>query len=140
VPAEGVGKEGIGVAVTEQRDENREGRWRGKGGGRTSEHLRRPTRVTTADAFPNAKRKRGAEVTNRSVPRQDHITETERYFAKGLESSAPTVSEGDRMPTVQNLSEVQRKCGVRGRTELHERESTMNRNKNPVEEGVDPRG
>jgi len=105
-----------------------------------SKHLRRPTRVTAADAFPNAKRRRGAEVTNRSVPRQDHIIETERYFAKGLESSAPTVSEEDRMPTVQNLSEVQRKCGVKGRTELHERESTMNRNKNPVEEGVDPRG
>jgi len=83
--------------------------------------------------------RRGAEVTNRSVPRQDHIIETERYFAKGLGSSAPTVSEEDRMPTVQNLSEVQRKCGVKGRTELHERESTMNRN-NPVEEGVDPRG
>jgi len=32
---------------------------------------------------------------------------------------------------------VQRKCGVRGRTELHEQESMMNRNKNPVEEGVD---
>jgi len=44
------------------------------------------------------------------------------------------------MPTVQNLSEVQRKCEVRGRTDLHELESTMNRNKNPVEEGVDPRG
>jgi len=42
------------------------------------------------------------------------------------------MSEEDGMPTVQNLSEVQRKCGVRGRTELHERESTMNRNKNPV--------
>jgi len=130
----------VGVAVTEPRDENQEGRGRGVGGGRTSEHLRRPTRVTAADAFPNAKRRRGAEVTNRSVPRQDHITETERYFAKGLESSAPTVSEGDRTPTVQNLSEVQRKCRVSGRTELHERESTMNRNKNPVEEGVDPRG
>jgi len=50
------------------------------------------------------------------------------------------VSEGDEMPTVQNLSEVQRKCGVRGRTELHKRESTMNKNKNPVEKGVDPRG
>ena len=110
------------------------------GGGRTSEHLRRPTRVTVADAFPNAKRRRGAEVTNRSVPRQDHIIETERYFAKGLESSAPTVSEEDRMPTVQNLSEVQRKCGVKGRTELHEQESTTNRNKNPKEEGVDPSG
>jgi len=102
--------------------------------------LRRPTRVTAADAFPNVKRRRGAEVTNRSVPRQDHTIETERYFAKGLESSAPTVNEGDRMPTVQNLSEVQRKCGVKVRTELHERESTMNRNKNPVEEGEDPRG
>jgi len=31
------------------------------------------------------------------------------------------------------LSEVQSKCGVRGRTELHERESTMNGNKNPKE-------
>jgi len=57
-----------------------------------------------------------------------------------LESAAPTVSEQDRLPTVQNLSEVQRNCGVRGKTELTERESTMNRNKNPVEEGVDPRG
>jgi len=129
----------VGVAVTEQRDENLGGRGRGMGGGRTSEHLRRLTRVTAADAFPNAKRRRGAEVTNRSVPRQDHITATERYFAKGLESSVPTVSEEDRMLTVQNLSEVQRTCRVRGRTELHERESTMNRNKNPVEKGVDPR-
>ena len=50
------------------------------------------------------------------------------------------MSEEDRMPTVQNLSEVQRKCEVRGRTELHELESTMNRNKNPMEEGVDHRG
>ena len=102
--------------------------------------MRRPTRVTAADSFPNAKRRRGAEVTNRSVPQQDHTIETARYFAKGLESSAPTVSEEDRMPSVQNLSEVQRKCGVKGRTELHERESTMNRNKNPMEAGVDPRG
>jgi len=31
------------------------------------------------------------------------------------------------------LSEVQSKCGVRGRTELHERVSTMNRNENPKE-------
>jgi len=89
--------------------------------------------------FRMRNQRRGAEVTNRSVPRQDHTIETERYFAKGLESSAPTVSEEDRMPTVQSLSEVQRKCRVKGRTELHERESTMNRN-NPVEEGVDPRG
>jgi len=68
VPAEGVGRGGTGVAVTEQRDENEEGRGRGIRGGRTSEHLRQPTRVTAADAFPNAKRRRGAEVTNRSVP------------------------------------------------------------------------
>jgi len=140
VPAREVGRGGEGVSVTGQRDEDQEGRGRGMVGGRTSKHLRRPTRVTAADAFPNAKRRRGAEVTNRSIPRQNHITETERYFAKGLESSAPTVSEDDRMPTVQNLSKVQRKCGVRGRTELHERESTMNRNKNPVKEGVDPGG
>jgi len=31
------------------------------------------------------------------------------------------------------LSEVQSKCGVRGRTELHERVSTMIGNKNPKE-------
>jgi len=31
------------------------------------------------------------------------------------------------------LSAVQSKCGVRGRTELHERVSMMNRNKNPEE-------
>jgi len=31
------------------------------------------------------------------------------------------------------LSEVQSKCGVRGRTELHERGSTKNENKNPKE-------
>jgi len=48
------------------------------------------------------------------------------------------MSEGDEMPTVQNLREVQRKCGVSGRTELHERESMMNKNTNPVEEGVNP--
>jgi len=50
------------------------------------------------------------------------------------------VSEGDEMPTVQNVSEVQWKCGVKGRTELHERESTMNTNKNPVEQGESPKG
>ena len=100
--------------------------------------MRRPTRVTAADAFPNAKQTLDAEVTNRSVPRQDHVAETERYFAKGLESSSPTVKEEKEMPTVQNLSEVQRKCVNGGRTELHQWESTMNRNKNPVEEGVDP--
>jgi len=76
--------------------------------------LRRPTRVTAADAFPNAKRRRDAQVTNPSVPRQDQVAEIERYFAKGLESSAPTVNEESEMPTVQNLSEVQRKCGVCG--------------------------
>jgi len=31
------------------------------------------------------------------------------------------------------LSEVQSKCGIRGRSELHERESTKNRNENPEE-------
>jgi len=84
------------------------------GRGRQIKRLRRPTRVTAADAFPNAKRERDAEVSNRSVPRRDHVAETERYFAKALESSALTVNEESEMPTVQNLSEVQRKCGVRG--------------------------
>jgi len=68
VPAEGVGRGGMGVAVTEERDEDQEGRGRGMGGGMTSEHLRPTTKVTAANAFPNAKRRQGAEVTNRSVP------------------------------------------------------------------------
>ena len=104
----------MGIDVTGQRDEDQEGRRRRMRGGRCSKHLRGLTRVTVADAFLHAQRTRGAEATNRSVPRQDHITETERYLAKGLESSAPTVSEEDGMPTVQNLSDVQRKCGVIG--------------------------
>jgi len=63
----------------------------------------------------------------------------ERYFAKGLESSAPTVDEESEMWTLENLSEVERKWAVRGaRSALYERKSTMKRNKKPVEEGVDP--
>ena len=104
----------MGVAVTEQRDEDQEGGRRKMGRGGQSKRLRRPTRVTAADGFPNAKRGRDAEVTNRSVPRQDQVAETERYFTKGLESSAPTLNEDSEMPTLQNLSEVQRKCGLRG--------------------------
>jgi len=50
------------------------------------------------------------------------------------------MSEEEECRPWKNLSEVERKCRVKGRTELHERASTMNRNKNPVEEGVDPRG
>jgi len=95
-------------------DEDQEGGRGRRGWGRQSKRLRRPTRVTAADAFPNAKRRREAEVTNSSVPRPDQVAETERYFAKGLESSAPTVKEESEMPTMQNLSELQRKCGVRG--------------------------
>jgi len=36
VPARGVGRGGMGVAVTEQRDEGQEGGGRRMGGGRTS--------------------------------------------------------------------------------------------------------
>jgi len=45
----------VGVAVTEQRDEDQEGGGRMVGGGRETKHLRRPTRVMAADAFPDAK-------------------------------------------------------------------------------------
>jgi len=55
VPAGEVGREGVSVAVTRQRDEGQEGRGGRTGGGRTSRPLRRPTRVTVASAFPNAK-------------------------------------------------------------------------------------
>jgi len=55
VPAEEVGRGGVGVAVTRQKDEDKECRGRRIGGGRTSKHLRPQTRVTAADAFPNAK-------------------------------------------------------------------------------------
>ena len=55
-------------------------------------------------------------------PDRTHVTEMEKYFAKGLESAVPTVNEENKMPTVQNLSEVQRKCGVRGSDKLHKNE------------------
>jgi len=64
VPGEEVGRRGKGVAVTEQRDEDHEGSGGRRRLGRQSKRLRRPTRVTAADAFPNAKRRRDAEVTN----------------------------------------------------------------------------
>ena len=103
------------VALTEQQGEDQDGGRRKMWRERLSKRLRRPTRVTAANAFPNAKRGRDAEVTNRGVPRQDHVAETERYFAKGLESAAPTLNEESEKQTVQNLSEVQRKYGVRGK-------------------------
>ena len=56
--------------------------------------------MTAAKAFPNVKQRLGGEVTNRSVPRQDHVTKMERYFTNGLESSAPTVNKGNGMPTM----------------------------------------
>jgi len=37
------------------------------------------------------------------------------------------------LPTVPALSQVQSKCVVRGRTELHERVSTKSRNENTEE-------
>jgi len=84
------------------------------GRGRQSKRLRQLSRVSAADAFPNTKRAQDAAVSNRSVPRQDHVVETGRYFAKRLESSAPTVNEESEMPTMQSVSEVQWKWGVRG--------------------------
>ena len=71
-----------------------------------------------------------------------HVTEVVRYFAKGLEGSRLTVNEGNGMPTMRNPSNRQRKCRVRwGRTGLHQRKSTINRNKNPkVEGGRAPEG
>jgi len=47
-------------------------------------------------------------------PDRIHVAEMERYFTKGLKGSVATVNEGNGMPTVYNLSEVWRKCGVRG--------------------------
>ena len=55
-------------------------------------------------------------------PDRTHVTETERYFARGLKSAARTVNEEKGTPTVENLSEVQRKCRVRGSDELRKNE------------------
>ena len=57
----------------------------------------------------------------------------------------PRGQNADREPRGQNADRAKPERGAKevrgkGRTELHERESTMNRNKNPVEKGVDPRG
>jgi len=48
-----------------------------------------------------------------AFPHRTHVIKTEGYFARGLEGSAPTEKEGNGMPTVQNLSEVQRMCRAR---------------------------
>ena len=42
-----------------------------------------------------------------------------------------TVKEARSFPTVQNAKRGANKSGVRGRTELHERVSTINANRNP---------
>jgi len=55
------------------------------------------------------------------------------YFDQESDTVTPTVSVARSFPAVHNPSEVQRKCGVRGRTEHHERVSTTNWNKNPKE-------
>jgi len=50
----------------------------------------------------------------KAFPDRTRVIESARYFAMGLEGSAPTMNGGNGMLTVQNLSEVQRKCRVRG--------------------------
>ena len=93
------------------------GRVPGKGGiggecrKNLSKHLRQPTRVTVADAFPNTKQRHGVKLQAIPFPDRTHGVVTERYFAKCLESSGPIVSEGNGMPTVQNLCKVQRIVG-----------------------------
>jgi len=75
------------------------------------------------------------DVTNRSFPH-------ERYKPSRTEALLrPRVRTPYRRPLTKReafrplkmLSEVQSKCGLRGRTELHELVSTMNANKNPKE-------
>jgi len=67
-------------------------------------------------------------------PDRTQVIEREKDFIKGLEGSTPTVNEGNRMPTMKILCEVQRNFGLRERTEHDERESMTNKNKSPVEE------
>ena len=45
----------------------------------------------------------------------------------------PTVNEARSFPTVQNAGRGAKQVLGKGRTELHEQESTMNGNKNPKE-------
>jgi len=70
-----------------------------------------------------------------AFPIKGPAQQIEAYFDRESNTVTPTVNEARSFPTMQMLSEVQRKCGVRGRTELHERESTKNRNENPKQEG-----
>jgi len=78
---------------------------------------------------------RDRDVTNQSFPHQ-------RYKPSRTDALLrPRVPRPYRRPGTKReafrpckmLSEVQSKCGVRGRTELHERVSSMNRNENPKE-------
>ena len=106
------------LAVTEPRDEDREEE--GEGLVQTLETTDRSIR---GRCFYECETKdEVVKLLTEAFPNRTHVIETERYFAKGLENFAPTVNEETGMPTVQNLSEVQRKCGVRGRDELHERD------------------
>jgi len=70
-----------------------------------------------------------------AFPIRGQAQQIEAYFDRESDTVTPTVNEARSFPTVQMLSEVHSKCGVRGRTELHERESTKNRNENAKEEG-----
>jgi len=78
--------------------------------------------------------RRDRDVTNRGFPHQKYKpSKRGPTSTESPDTVTPTVNEARSFPTVQTLSEVQNAYGVRGRTELHERVSTMNENKNPKE-------
>jgi len=60
------------------------------------------------------------------------------YFAKGLESSAPTMNEESKMPTVHNQREVQRKWRVRGDTQTSSAGVNEEQEQEPRGEGGRP--
>jgi len=70
-----------------------------------------------------------------AFPIRGQAPQIEAYFDGESDTVMPTVNEARSFPTVQMVSEVQSKCGVRGRTELYERELTKNGNENPKEGG-----
>jgi len=111
------------------------------GQNRRAGELRIATRRATTDkkaiarAFGMITRPRcDRDVTNCGFPHQRYKpSNLRRTSTESPDTVTLTVNEARSFPTMQMLSEVENGYGVRGTSELHERVSMTNENKNPKE-------
>jgi len=76
--------------------------------------------------------RRDRDVTNGGFPHERYKPRKLRLTAsESPDSVTPNVNHARTFPNMQTLTAEQKAGGVRGRTELHERVSTMNKNENP---------